>query len=249
MRVFPLLFCLFLLPVLAACAPQYRGGTGGQPATAIPVAEAQAGLAELGFRPGPVDGIYGPQTRAAIIAFQRARGMLETGRIDAPFADRLDRDLYNLRTARASGANDPQVEDDRLAGLPDPAEPQPEPAQTGPLPDLVYRNSGHDPALVRATGTPEDQLANVRVARVDLNNDGALDAVWNNENPQFCGAQGCSFDVYFSEGGTWRPVARLLASEVDAGTGRTGGVRDLLVTGRRGSAIWQWDGRRYVPAG
>lgn len=36
----------------------------------------QARLKELGFDPGPVDGIIGPKTEAAIVAFKRSRGLL-----------------------------------------------------------------------------------------------------------------------------------------------------------------------------
>lgn len=39
------------------------------------VAEVQAQLTELGYDPGPVDGVYGARTGAAIAAFHRDRGM------------------------------------------------------------------------------------------------------------------------------------------------------------------------------
>lgn len=42
----------------------------------------QRGLAELGYRPGPADGIAGEQTRQAIRQFQRDRGLPETGVLD-----------------------------------------------------------------------------------------------------------------------------------------------------------------------
>lgn len=42
----------------------------------------QRRLAELGFEPGPVDGIYGQKTRAAVRAFRRSRGLDEAGGID-----------------------------------------------------------------------------------------------------------------------------------------------------------------------
>jgi peptidoglycan hydrolase-like protein with peptidoglycan-binding domain len=39
----------------------------------------QRRLAELGYKPGPVDGLVGPRTRAAIRAFERDHGLAETG--------------------------------------------------------------------------------------------------------------------------------------------------------------------------
>lgn len=39
----------------------------------------QRALAELGYDPGPVDGIPGPRTRAAVVSFQRARELVADG--------------------------------------------------------------------------------------------------------------------------------------------------------------------------
>jgi LysM repeat protein len=44
------------------------------------VAAVQVGLRAHGFDPGPIDGISGPLTRAALLAFQRERGIRATGR-------------------------------------------------------------------------------------------------------------------------------------------------------------------------
>ncbi len=41
----------------------------------------QSGLAELGYSPGPVDGVLGEQTRQAIRKFEQDRQLVETGRI------------------------------------------------------------------------------------------------------------------------------------------------------------------------
>ncbi|MFA4900865.1 MAG: peptidoglycan-binding domain-containing protein [Brevundimonas sp.] len=43
------------------------------------VADTQRALVRLGYDPGPVDGIAGPRTRAAIVAFQRAHGLTPYG--------------------------------------------------------------------------------------------------------------------------------------------------------------------------
>ena len=42
----------------------------------------QVSLFYLGFNPGPIDGILGPRTRAALIAYQKKRGIPVTGRLD-----------------------------------------------------------------------------------------------------------------------------------------------------------------------
>jgi Putative peptidoglycan binding domain len=56
------------------------------------VSGVQARLANLGFNPGTVDGIYGPRTAAAITAYQKANGMDQTGQIDDALLSALDSD-------------------------------------------------------------------------------------------------------------------------------------------------------------
>ncbi|MFL9824765.1 TIGR02594 family protein [Rhodoplanes sp. SY1] len=53
------------------------------PASDADTMAVQARLRELGFDPGPLDGEYGPLTRAAIETFQRSRGLPVTGTADA----------------------------------------------------------------------------------------------------------------------------------------------------------------------
>jgi g-D-glutamyl-meso-diaminopimelate peptidase len=43
------------------------------------VMEIQSLLKRMGFNPGPIDGIFGPQTRQAVIAFQRRFGLVPDG--------------------------------------------------------------------------------------------------------------------------------------------------------------------------
>ena len=52
----------------------------GKPAATV-VREIQTRLHRLGYRPGAVDGRPGPRTRAAVEAFQRARGLPVDGRL------------------------------------------------------------------------------------------------------------------------------------------------------------------------
>ncbi len=48
----------------------------------VAVLEAQNLLSRKGYDPGPIDGILGSKTRAAIKAFQRDKGLRESGEID-----------------------------------------------------------------------------------------------------------------------------------------------------------------------
>ena len=49
----------------------------------------QEGLTRAGFSPGPVDGVFGPATRAALRGWQRSRGATATGYLDAAGATAL----------------------------------------------------------------------------------------------------------------------------------------------------------------
>ena len=88
------------LPTTPAMAPQAPVVTAPAPAKpAVPpparrvrtVQDAQQRLAEFGYDPGPADGISGAQTRAALRAFQSARGLRPTGRMDSPTREALEK--------------------------------------------------------------------------------------------------------------------------------------------------------------
>jgi hypothetical protein len=53
------------------------------------IANVQTALQEQGYNPGEVDGLLGPQTRAAIADYQRASGLAETAAIDQPTLESL----------------------------------------------------------------------------------------------------------------------------------------------------------------
>jgi len=53
------------------------------------ISGVQGRLLGLGFDPGPIDGIAGPRTRAALIAFQRHFGLKRTGEMDGDTLNRL----------------------------------------------------------------------------------------------------------------------------------------------------------------
>ena len=54
------------------------------------VREAQRVLEDLGYRPGPVDGVVGHRTQAALARYQRAERIPVTGLLDAETMVRLD---------------------------------------------------------------------------------------------------------------------------------------------------------------
>lgn len=58
------------------------------------VRAAQAALVFLGFDPGPVDGMYGPRTYRAVVAYQQARGLPATGELTAETAAILMREAF-----------------------------------------------------------------------------------------------------------------------------------------------------------
>jgi len=77
-----------VLGVQGGQTPASKPGTAFTGAT-MSVADAQRRLAELGFDPGPADGMAGARTARAIRAYQRERGLDVTGRLDAATAAQL----------------------------------------------------------------------------------------------------------------------------------------------------------------
>jgi len=53
------------------------------------ITKVQAKLSELGYQPGPVDGLIGPKTRAALRRYQMVEGLPVDGRITQPVLVRL----------------------------------------------------------------------------------------------------------------------------------------------------------------
>jgi peptidoglycan hydrolase-like protein with peptidoglycan-binding domain len=64
-----------------------------QPANSTAVGRVQAGLAQLGYNPGPIDGVMGAQTRSAIEAYQRDHGLLVDGRPTSQLAQHIEDQL------------------------------------------------------------------------------------------------------------------------------------------------------------
>jgi hypothetical protein len=60
--------------------PYYYGyDESADPYSDSTVSAVQSQLAEQGYYRGPIDGVYGPQTRAALTRYQSSRGLQATG--------------------------------------------------------------------------------------------------------------------------------------------------------------------------
>ncbi|MBI3108322.1 MAG: peptidoglycan-binding protein [Candidatus Rokubacteria bacterium] len=77
--------------------------------------DTQKALRDLGHQPGPIDGVVGPRTRAALMSYQRAEGLPATGRLETETMARLD--IHERLFRRTSHA--PR----RAAPIPAPAAP------------------------------------------------------------------------------------------------------------------------------
>ncbi|HEY7437455.1 MAG TPA: peptidoglycan-binding domain-containing protein [Methylomirabilota bacterium] len=66
------------------------------------VREAQRTLRDLGYQPGPVDGIVGPRTKEALARYQRSERIQVTGRLDPETMARLDIQERVFRPAHAA---------------------------------------------------------------------------------------------------------------------------------------------------
>lgn len=95
------------------------------PAASAPIADpvraVQEGLTRLGLYSGEIDGLYGPKTRAAIIAFQKSRALQPDGEVsagliaaiagrEAPAADERPAAIAVAATAEDSAALSPSAE-------------------------------------------------------------------------------------------------------------------------------------------
>lgn len=80
----------------------HSGMSGGMQQSSSTVRQAQQALQDKGHDVGPIDGIMGPKTSAALRDFQQAQGLKTTGRLDPETLSALDVQA----TPGASGASD-----------------------------------------------------------------------------------------------------------------------------------------------
>jgi peptidoglycan hydrolase-like protein with peptidoglycan-binding domain/DNA invertase Pin-like site-specific DNA recombinase len=89
-------------PSNATSAPLTRGVGFDRPGGAAQVRDLQRRLQELGQRPGPVDGLFGPLTEAAVERFQLAQGLDADG-IVGPHTRRALREASRPPIGRGAG--------------------------------------------------------------------------------------------------------------------------------------------------
>src|SRR5918999_3342918 len=97
-------------PRLATTAPPLAPGAGfGDRAEAKRVRTVQRVLRQHGWGPGPLDGLYGPATAAAVVRFQAAAGLAADGIVGTHTARALDQTRRGLR--RGAGYQTPNGSD------------------------------------------------------------------------------------------------------------------------------------------
>ena len=101
-------------PPLPAAATALLGDIDVFPRPPVTWIEVQVELSRRGFSGGPIDGIRGPQSAAALRAFQRSRGIPESGELDDRTARELEMEAPALAWASLAATD--------LAGL-EPLEP------------------------------------------------------------------------------------------------------------------------------
>jgi peptidoglycan hydrolase-like protein with peptidoglycan-binding domain len=100
-------------PAQWSAGPVARGTGYARPGGSRRVRDLQRRLRQLGYRPGPVDGWFGPRTQAAVTWFQYKHGLRRTGRVNQS----------TLTILRARSNHTPLPESTRTSG-PD-AAPEP----------------------------------------------------------------------------------------------------------------------------
>src|SRR5215218_8357786 len=86
--------------------PSLRPGTGyRRPGGSRRVRDLQRRLIRLGYRPGTRDGLFGPRTQAAVLAFQHKHGLPRTGSVGP---DTLR--VLRHRTTPSATATEPPVQ-------------------------------------------------------------------------------------------------------------------------------------------
>jgi lipoprotein-anchoring transpeptidase ErfK/SrfK len=133
------------------------------------VIEAQAALARLGISPGSIDGRIGPQTRAAIRAFQLWDGLPVTGQLDEATTNRLRLDTPLFDRYEITGSDLARLLPLGATWLAKSQQPR---LDYETILELVAEKSRAHPDLIRRINpdTDWDHLvpgANVRILRVE----------------------------------------------------------------------------------
>ena len=86
------------------------------------VERAQQALKQMGHDPGPIDGVMGAQTAAAIRAYQKAHGLRVTGQLDAATTAKLGEPAQAPASSPQTGGDTKQTGGDTKQNAVDPAQ-------------------------------------------------------------------------------------------------------------------------------
>jgi peptidoglycan hydrolase-like protein with peptidoglycan-binding domain len=104
----PLALALTLTFPIAITADQHKTANAEADAETATIQKAQKKLQKKGFYAGEIDGQVGPQTMSALKAYQREKGIPQTGALDARTLDELG--IKTKRMASTTDADDGTLE-------------------------------------------------------------------------------------------------------------------------------------------
>ncbi|MBB6308742.1 hypothetical protein [Xanthobacter tagetidis] len=139
------------------------------------------------------------------------------------------------------------------------------PAQTPPPPDDEAKPAPAAPADRAERAKPQPLPSNaeladaifvdkqegrrvagkLKVSAVDLNGDGANEAIVTVTDPGWCGENGCTILVVDFTGGQVRTIGEFIGQSLTPGKGRTGEWRDLVLRGPTGQEVQNYVDGRY----
>src|SRR2546425_1798181 len=96
-----------------AKARETKDKIAAQTESSADIRQAQMALKDKGHAPGPIDGIHGPRTSAALRAYQKAENIKVTGRLDADTKSHLMGQASSGATATTPSAS-PRSEERRV---------------------------------------------------------------------------------------------------------------------------------------
>lgn len=182
----------------AASRPLLANGARGPEVAAL-----QQKLARLGFDPGPVDGKFGPQTQAAVIAFQQERHLAVDGIVGPETWGAL---TPGRTPARPPDGFDPAPRSPSTPPAPIPSKGGGQPAVPSATPETV--NAGARAPL--SNGVPQYKQGDAAWGGIRLNDDDTISSAG-------CAITAAAMAVSAVSG------VRIDPSQVDAQLDRTGG--------------------------
>lgn len=207
---------------------------------------AQDRLNKLGYAAGGVDGLMGERTRTALRAFQRDAGLPATGALSLETISRLGQRLDEATTGAAARVGTGAAVGTGPSGGTDAADATAGlewmtavPRSWIPVLDRLY--SGEVPARIDWSNPPFELAVRDLDAQPGTGgNREELLVFWNDVN--FCGDQGCTFEVLRYRNDAYVPVLQTVAREIRLGADFDEGMRRIITDGEP----WTWNGESYV---